>query len=122
VILGLDKVLMLVMQSFYHLSYSTSPFFLVFFFPPVLVFELRVYTLNLPHQAFYVIDFFEIGSCKLFAWAGLKLILLIFAYGVVRIIGMNRWHLASSAFYLATMQLSSLQDMGQDRSGMRRLL
>jgi hypothetical protein len=45
-----------------------------YFIFPVLEFELRAYTLS--HSTsptpFFVLDFFKIGSCKLFAWAAFK--------------------------------------------------
>jgi hypothetical protein len=44
--------------------------FFVFLFS-LLGFELRAYTLS--HSTFFVMDFLEIGSHKLFAWAGFKL-------------------------------------------------
>jgi hypothetical protein len=41
-----------------------------FFF--VLEFELRAYTLSHSTSPFFVMSFFEIGSCKLFPWAGFE--------------------------------------------------
>jgi hypothetical protein len=43
----------------------------VFFFP-VLGFELRAYTSSHSTSPFFVIEFFEIGSQELFAWADFK--------------------------------------------------
>jgi hypothetical protein len=49
-----------------------SLFFFLFFF-----FSAGIWTQGLHleplHQPFFVMGFFEIGSCKLFAWAGFKL-------------------------------------------------
>jgi hypothetical protein len=45
----------------------------------VLEFELRAFTLSHSTSPFFVKGFFEIRSHKLFAQAGFKLILLIFA-------------------------------------------
>jgi hypothetical protein len=39
----------------------------------VLGFELRVYTLSHSTSLFFVMGFFEIGSCELFALAGFEL-------------------------------------------------
>jgi hypothetical protein len=45
-----------------------------FFFFSILGLELRAYTLNYStNPFFFVIDFFEIGSRELFAWAGFEL-------------------------------------------------
>jgi hypothetical protein len=46
----------------------------IFFSFVVLGFELRVYTLSHSTSLFFacVMGVFEIGSCKLFAWAGFK--------------------------------------------------
>jgi hypothetical protein len=43
-----------------------------FFFFVVLGFELRAHTLSHSTSPFFVMGFFEIGSCKLFPWAGFK--------------------------------------------------
>jgi hypothetical protein len=46
--------------------------FYLFTYFVVLGFELRAYTLSHSTSPFFVMGFFEIGSCKLFAWAGLE--------------------------------------------------
>jgi hypothetical protein len=57
---------------------------LFFFLVPGLV--LRTYNLESLHQPFFVLGFFKIGSCKLFAWGWLwTSIPLIFASWVARI-------------------------------------
>jgi hypothetical protein len=54
-------------------NYSKFSFFLFFFFfLVVLRLELRAYTLSHSTSPFIVMDFFEIGSCELFARAGFK--------------------------------------------------
>jgi hypothetical protein len=58
--------LTLARQVLYYLSHSTSPFF-------------------------SVLNIFEIGSHELFAWAAFKLILLICASYVTRIIDVGHW-------------------------------
>jgi hypothetical protein len=50
----------------------------VFFFFAVLAFELRAYLEPL-HRPLFVMGFFEIGSCEVFAWADFEPILLISA-------------------------------------------
>jgi hypothetical protein len=47
---------------------SCSSFFLFLFFV-VLEFELGAYMLSHSTSSFFVMDFFKIGSCKLFAQA-----------------------------------------------------
>jgi hypothetical protein len=48
--------------------------FLFFFFIfAVLAFELRAYTLSHSTSPIFVMGFFKIGSCELFAQAGFKL-------------------------------------------------
>jgi hypothetical protein len=42
----------------------------------------------------------EMGSCELFAWVDLKLVLLMSAFQVARITGMSHWHLAFIDFQL----------------------
>jgi hypothetical protein len=43
-----------------------------FFFPTVLGFELKAYTLIHSASPFFVIGIFKIESSELFAWAGFK--------------------------------------------------
>jgi hypothetical protein len=47
--------------------------FLSFFFFVVRGFELRAHTLSHSANPFFVMGFFEIGSCELFAGAGFEL-------------------------------------------------
>jgi hypothetical protein len=49
-------------------------YFIYLFIFVVLGFELRVYTLSHTISPICVMGFFEIGSPKLFAWAGFKLL------------------------------------------------
>jgi hypothetical protein len=55
---------------------QTQPVFInkvLWVFFAVLGLELRTYTLSHSTSPFFVLDFFEIGSCKLFAWTDFEL-------------------------------------------------
>jgi hypothetical protein len=52
--------------------HGSSFFLLHVFLFSVLGFELRTYTLSHSTSSFFVMGFFEIESCELFAWAGLE--------------------------------------------------
>jgi hypothetical protein len=47
--------------------------FIYLFIFAVLGFELRAYTLSHSTSPIFVIGFFEMGSCELFAWVGFEL-------------------------------------------------
>jgi hypothetical protein len=74
--------------------YLNSSFLLLFFFS-VLGFELRAYTSSHSTNPFFVMDFFEIESCKLFPQGWLwTVILLISASLIARTIRVSDQHLA----------------------------
>jgi hypothetical protein len=64
--------------SHQHQASAFLSFFFFFFFFVVLGFELKAYTLSHCHfiSPFFVMDFFKLGSSKLFAWLALNCDLL----------------------------------------------